>query len=106
MGFWWKKLELEFNYLKMLEPHATTQMYADCWIQVIDESEGVFRNPRDIIEKSVPVHRRRPLATLLVNAIEERLRKSGTWNEQDPTVHGGLESYRWVLKEFLAETAG
>jgi hypothetical protein len=106
MGFWFKRLEREFNYLMMLEPHVTTQMYADRWIQAIDESEGMFWSPRDIIEKSVPVPRRRPLATLLVNAIEERLRKTGTWDEDDRTIDGKLESYRWILKEFLAETAG
>lgn len=106
MGFWFKRLEREFNYLMMLEPHVTTQMYADRWIQAIDESEGMFWSPRDIIEKSVPVPRRRPLATLLVNAIEERLRKTGTWDEDDRTIDGKLESYRWILKEFLVETAG
>lgn len=104
MGLWAKKLELEFNYLKVLEPYATTQMYLDCWIQAIDESGGGFWSPRDILE-NVPVPRRRPLATLLVNAIEERLRKTGTWDEDDRTIDGRLESDRWSLKEFLGETS-
>jgi beta-lactamase regulating signal transducer with metallopeptidase domain/peroxiredoxin/protocatechuate 3,4-dioxygenase beta subunit len=102
-GYEGKRLDRKFSYLMMLEPYATTQIYFDSWIQVIDEREDVVWYPRDIIMGSVPVLRRRPLATMMLGAIEERQEKIGTRNDQNRDAWDRLNSDRTMLTMLLSE---
>lgn len=94
------RLRWKFEYLKMLEPFTTTRMYLDCWLQVLDELEGRDVDSR-LLMHGLPAHRKRPLTTMLLAEITERLEKIGPHTEENHRVWSQLNLHRSILSGFL-----
>jgi hypothetical protein len=84
------RLKWKFEYLKMLEPFTTTQMYFDAWVHALDELEGGSIYARDLMQRHVPENRKLPLATMLLEEVNERLKRLG------PPTSENLELWSWL----------
>jgi peroxiredoxin len=84
------RLKWKFEYLKMLEPFTTTQMYFDAWVHALDELEGGSIYAHDLMQRHVPENRKLPLATMLLEEVNERLKRLG------PPTSENLELWSWL----------
>jgi hypothetical protein len=94
------RLRWKFDYLKMLEPFTTTQMYLDCWLRALDELEDHNMNAYTMVQR-LPAHRQRSVATLLLAEINEHLDKLGPRTDENHEVWSRLGLHRTMLNGFL-----
>lgn len=94
------RLRWKFEYLKMLEPFATTQMYFDCWVRALDKLEDSNIYAKDLTPW-LPLHRKKPLATMLIKEINKRLENLGPTTEETHKVWAKLDIQRDFLSDLL-----